>query len=1332
MLRALLLIISLASFLFGTASVSPSSLYFEYVAVGNSKTFDVNITNTGSLSFDIQGLNLSYNNPEFTYVNNCPTTLTAGTTCSIAVTFTPSDLYSYYDYLNIVTSETSYSVYLSGYGNNAAPTAYTEFASLPNSTSMSFAISEEKWIKVTVPNSGYLVGNTITYNSYLGFDIYDENMNYMGYDTQYDYSNDPTTGDYTETRYFTQYVSAGVYYLRFNNYDYSTANADINVDFLDSSTFKTISGTINLPSGVTATNSIYGDLLVETTLDSGVKFFRYSYEDFYFDAGASSTTYSLSLPADDSYTIGYDIWDSYTDGFIRRGYYVNSTTSTYTKTGATLIDVSTADQTVNIQVYQDRTISGTVSLPSGETAATDIQVEIGVDGWDYTNSYDDYYYAYKYVTIPAGSSSATYTMDVPREFDYMVRYWIYSDSTTTYMDNGYYTPDGTVYYYPGDLYKVDVSTANATSINMTLLRSVPVIGTVTMDTSILDSSYTCLDVYALKEVTGTYEDGTTGTYYNSFSWDYICFDSSTSMTYTLNVPENTTDFVVGYYYYPTDTNYAGYYSSGGTVANMTSATKLSVTSSGLTGINMTVVPEFTSNYDSDGDGFADYDDAFPTDPSEWYDSDGDGIGDNSDPTPYGESYICTDTREFNGGGKRITEAEYNTYTGIYPSGFTGLNFWLEYEDCSSHMEEYGNHSFDGTTFYAYDYDPYGNQVGDFTLTYDAATKELINSKAKVKFLGQVLASTIDPAIFTSGIAYHGVILNTVDNVDYYEKAMDYSVYPETQITSFDGVISAYCNGNTFEAKYGDWESMVGLGFASCTAGQTSGTVSEISNGAVTIADAGTWSIIDMNGDGVGDTLVVLPSDTTAYEWNPAFGFEDSTVMMRGDYNPAGTGYEFYNYDLTAMEEFRTYFGIYPSNFTEQEKCEESGFIWSGGSCQYPTYTPAENPGMTDLSVSVNFTATPTSTQYLRVFVKPQSDPMPYFDSGNSVELSLGGNGTTTVSVPTNEKSYIGYELSDGNQFINMGYYSDKGTVYTLSEATAVDPNTISSINLSIESGITISGTITGAVFTKAMVMPIRADGKDVLKTGAEVSSSGSFLFKVPSGTYKFKYYFGDDAGVTARGFYKYGGTATTINDATAVTVTADNSITISVPTTETPSTISLVSGWNLVSLPAKATYDLYDIYFLLAGGDTETTPAISHMVKYDSNIGWSYFWVDGTNASPAYSRFTELSSKDGFWIKSSAATTLTVPKSGQESTYADEMDELKSGWNLIGFPVDRTPGSIVTLAASKGKTVDSIWVYRSGSWLVYYPDADVDESTNTSIPRIQTVKASDGVWMKVQ
>ena len=42
------------------------------------------------------------------------------------------------------------------------------------------------------------------------------------------------------------------------------------------------------------------------------------------------------------------------------------------------------------------------------------------------------------------------------------------------------------------------------------------------------------------------------------------------------------------------------------------------------------MPHFTVRADTDGDGVADVEDAFPDDPNEWLDTDGDGIGDNED------------------------------------------------------------------------------------------------------------------------------------------------------------------------------------------------------------------------------------------------------------------------------------------------------------------------------------------------------------------------------------------------------------------------------------------------------------------------------------------------------------------------------------------------------------------------------------------------------------------------------------------------------------------------------------------------------------------------------
>ncbi|MDH3918129.1 MAG: hypothetical protein OEU25_08090, partial [Rhodospirillales bacterium] len=51
---------------------------------------------------------------------------------------------------------------------------------------------------------------------------------------------------------------------------------------------------------------------------------------------------------------------------------------------------------------------------------------------------------------------------------------------------------------------------------------------------------------------------------------------------------------------------------------------------GSASANFALLPGFLSTVDSDGDGYADYLDAFPLDPAEHGDNDGDGIGDVAD------------------------------------------------------------------------------------------------------------------------------------------------------------------------------------------------------------------------------------------------------------------------------------------------------------------------------------------------------------------------------------------------------------------------------------------------------------------------------------------------------------------------------------------------------------------------------------------------------------------------------------------------------------------------------------------------------------------------------
>ena len=78
----------------GTApgvSFSPTSLAFGNHKVGTtSSPKNVTLTNTGNATLSISSISLTGNNPgDFSQVNNCGSSLSAGKTCTITVTFKP-------------------------------------------------------------------------------------------------------------------------------------------------------------------------------------------------------------------------------------------------------------------------------------------------------------------------------------------------------------------------------------------------------------------------------------------------------------------------------------------------------------------------------------------------------------------------------------------------------------------------------------------------------------------------------------------------------------------------------------------------------------------------------------------------------------------------------------------------------------------------------------------------------------------------------------------------------------------------------------------------------------------------------------------------------------------------------------------------------------------------------------------------------------------------------------------------------------------------------------------------------------------------------------------
>jgi FtsP/CotA-like multicopper oxidase with cupredoxin domain len=85
-----------------SSMLSPATYDFGSLAVGQTSSHGFTLTNTGIMPLIISGISLGGSNSgQFTQTNNCGTTLNAGLTCSITVTFAPTKIVSANSVLNV-------------------------------------------------------------------------------------------------------------------------------------------------------------------------------------------------------------------------------------------------------------------------------------------------------------------------------------------------------------------------------------------------------------------------------------------------------------------------------------------------------------------------------------------------------------------------------------------------------------------------------------------------------------------------------------------------------------------------------------------------------------------------------------------------------------------------------------------------------------------------------------------------------------------------------------------------------------------------------------------------------------------------------------------------------------------------------------------------------------------------------------------------------------------------------------------------------------------------------------------------------------------------------
>ena len=135
------------------ASITPSTLAFGTAVVWSiSPAQAVTLSNTGGTALAITGISMGGVNPfVFTQTNNCGTSLAAGASCTINVTFQPNGTGAKSAVLNIVDAVGTQTVSLSGTGATAATATVTP-TSLAFGTLAVWSISPAQ--AVTLSNTG--------------------------------------------------------------------------------------------------------------------------------------------------------------------------------------------------------------------------------------------------------------------------------------------------------------------------------------------------------------------------------------------------------------------------------------------------------------------------------------------------------------------------------------------------------------------------------------------------------------------------------------------------------------------------------------------------------------------------------------------------------------------------------------------------------------------------------------------------------------------------------------------------------------------------------------------------------------------------------------------------------------------------------------------------------------------------------------------------------------------------------------------------------------------------------------------------------------------------
>ena len=141
------------------------------------------------------------------------------------------------------------------------------------------------------------------------------------------------------------------------------------------------------------------------------------------------------------------------------------------------------------------------------------------------------------------------------------------------------------------------------------------------------------------------------------------------------------------------------------------------------------------------------------------------------------------------------------------------------------------------------------------------------------------------------------------------------------------------------------------------------------------------------------------------------------------------------------------------------------------------------------------------------------------------------------------------------------------------------------------------------------------------------------------------------------------------------------------PITQNSSILELKAGWNLVSLPTVLSMNKSDL--------EDKFGFVISLWKYTDNKWLAYSPDDIINTkieqNTNITKLETLNSGDGFWVNSISDINISF-ESKQSYTY--ELDDLNTGWNLIGSANEVDDLSIFD-------KYGLVWGYSNDQWNVY-------------------------------